>query len=173
MRILIYGNSGSGKSTLAGRCAKILSVPHFDLDEIAWKSAGVRKEISESIGELDAFIASHGSWVIEGCYGSLIREAAKSATDLVFLNPGIEACQKNCESRPWEPHKYDSKEAQDENLEMLLAWVADYEKRTDEFSHQAHKEIFESFTGKKQELKTNFESQNMSVEATAFSRNPH
>lgn len=163
MRIVIYGNAGSGKSTLARSYAKNPGVQHLDLDEIAWTNSGVRRAYSDSIDALNSFMGTHESWVIEGCYGTLIREAARFATELIFLNPGIKQCQKNCISRPWDPHKYKTREAQDENLKMLLGWVADYEDRTDEFSLHSHKEIFESFSGKKVELKTALEIMNISV----------
>jgi hypothetical protein len=35
----------------------------------------------------------------------------------------------NAFSRPWEPHKYLSKEAQDANLEMLMGWIRAYEDK--------------------------------------------
>lgn len=168
-RIVIYGNSGSGKSTLAGCYAMNPDVEHLDLDSIAWESAGVRRRVSDSIKDLKAFMASHDSWVIEGCYGSLVKEAADSATELIFLNPGIEDCQGNCRSRPWEQHKYNTKEDQDKNLGMLLGWVAEYETRTDEFSLQVHKGIFDSFVGTKHELKSNSETQSKTEEAAASS----
>lgn len=140
---------------------------HLDLDEIAWKSHGIRQDIKEGIAELRSFISCNEEWVIEGGYGSLIEEASTAAEEILFLNTGVEACQMNCRSRPWESHKYTSKESQDENLEMLVDWVADYEIRTDEFSLSAHRKIFDSYGGKKQELKSNKETQQKAREATA------
>lgn len=159
-RFLIYGNSGSGKSTLAKGYAHLLNLEHLDLDTISWDSPGIRKEIPESANELRAFMGTHQSWVIEGCYSSLIQEAAIHATKLIFLNPGVEECQKNCKARPWEPHKYESEEDQNKNLEMLLRWVADYDHRKDECSLQAHRELFESYGGFKCELTSNAETEN-------------
>jgi len=165
-RVVLYGNSGSGKSTLAQRYRKGLGLQHLDLDTIAWAASGVRKETAESIRELHAFMDAHESWVIEGCYGSLVKEASRSATQLVFLNPGIMECQKNCRARPWESHKYKTQEEQDANLKMLLKWVADYEHRRDEYSLKIHREIFASYNGIKQELKSNREIQDHSVTGT-------
>ncbi len=164
-RVVIFGNSGSGKSTLARRYSAHLGAAHLDLDTIAWATAGVRKEVDESVRDLETFISAHESWVIEGCYGSLIRAAAASASEMCFLNPGVEECQQNCRARPWEPHKYESEEAQEKNLEMLLEWVADYESRNDEFSLQEHRAIFESFGGKKVEVKSNMETQRKAGES--------
>ena len=155
MRMVIFGNSGSGKTTLARRCAASLNLAHLDLDAIAWKSEGGRSAVSESFRQLHAFAAAHEGWVIEGCYGELIGEATTMATELVFLNPGVEACQRNCRARPWEPHKYPNREAQDANLNALLEWVAQYPTRTDEFSLAAHRAIFDRFPGRKRELRSN------------------
>ncbi len=151
MRMLIYGNAGSGKSTLAKAAAREGGVPHLDLDEIAWSAPMVRKALPENVRELQAFVAAHPGWVIEGCYGDLIEAVLPWATELRFLNPGVAACVRNCRARPWEPHKYATPEDQNRMLAPLLAWVAEYETREDEFSLKRHREIFERFEGKKLE----------------------
>jgi hypothetical protein len=106
------------------------------------------------VEKLESFLRENDRWVVEGCYSPLIAEAARHAEELIFLNPGIAACQDHCRARPWEPHKYPSKEEQDKNLEMLLHWVAEYETRTDEFSYSEHRRIYEAFTGSKREIAT-------------------
>ena len=100
---------------------------------------------------LDTFIAENPAWVIEGCYGELIEAAAASATELVFLNPGLDACLANNARRPWEPHKYGSLEQQNAMLAHLQAWVADYYQRTDPWSYAAHRRIFDAHQGQKVE----------------------
>jgi adenylate kinase family enzyme len=149
-RYLLVGNSGSGKSTLAAR----LALPHLDLDTLAWLSGMPprRRPVGESVQELEAFAAAHAAWVIEGCYGDLIEPALRHCTQLVLLNPGIAACIANARARPWEPHKYPSKAAQDANLEMLIGWIRDYETRDDVFSLRAHRAIFDGHSGAKVEL---------------------
>lgn len=62
---------------------------------------------------------------------------------------------ENARSRPWEPHKYKSKEAQDENLEMLRGWIAQYEERQDVFSFSAHTALYEEFSGRKSMITRN------------------
>ncbi|MBK1876258.1 hypothetical protein [Pelagicoccus mobilis] len=157
LRIIVFGNSGSGKSTLAASIAKLPDVAHLDLDTVAWKPSqpGVRETLHTSFEAIDSFTDAHSSWVIEGCYSTLLDYAADEANEMIFLNPGITACQENCRSRPWESHKYESKEAQDKNLSMLLDWVAEYETRDDEFSLQQHQMLFEAFDGTKFELTSN------------------
>jgi adenylate kinase family enzyme len=154
VRIVIVGNSGSGKSTLARRLVREHGLAHLDLDTLAWlpTTPPARAPLADSLATLAAFTAAHERWVIEGCYADLVEPAAAASTELVFLNPGIEACIANCRARPWEPHKYPSKEAQDANLAMLLDWVRAYETRTDELSLAAHRALFDRFTGAKREL---------------------
>lgn len=154
-RIIVFGNSGSGKTTLAKALAGNPSA-HLDLDVIAWMSdqPGVRIAYDESVRELMRFIEGSSHWVIEGCYSGLLTKAAAYCTEMIFLNPGIEACVENCLARPWEPHKYSSREAQDANLEMLLDWVRAYESRGDEFSLQEHRKLFDAHKGNKIEYKS-------------------
>ena len=156
MRVVVMGNSGAGKSTLAARLAKEHALAHLDLDTLAWLpgSPPRRAPLEQSAGKIAAFTAAQTRWVIEGCYADLLHLAADRCTLLVFLNPGLEACLSNCRARPWEPHKYPSKQAQDANLSMLLAWVRGYETRTDGLSMRAHRALFDGFGGEKRELST-------------------
>jgi cytidylate kinase len=133
-RYLLVGNSGSGKSTLAARLAARDRIAHLDLDTLAWLPR------------------TPPAWVVEGCYADLLACVAPQATTLVFLNPGVDACIEHARQRPWEPHKYNSKAAQDANLEMLIAWIRGYDARTDELSLSAHRTLFEGFAGEKIEL---------------------
>jgi adenylate kinase family enzyme len=151
-RILIFGNSGSGKTTLARRLAAEHGLPHLDLDSLAWGDTAVRREPSESEREIHGFLATHPQWVVEGCYGDLLEVVLPHASELRFLNPGVEACVANCRARPWEPEKYASPEEQDERLEFLIGWVRDYEHRSDEYSLARHSRIFDAFAGPKQEI---------------------
>lgn len=153
-RILIFGNSGSGKTTLARALAREHALPHLDLDSLAWDRPGERRPMDESVRAIRGFVGAHSGWVIEGCYGDLLEQVLPWATELRFLNPGVDACVANCRARPWEPEKYPSREAQDGMLEFLLGWVREYETRTDEYSLMRHRRIFESFPGPKEEVRS-------------------
>jgi adenylate kinase family enzyme len=161
IRIVVFGNSGSGKSTLAKALSSLHRAEHLDLDLVAWETEqpGVRRDFAESRAELLGFIEQAENWVIEGCYGGLLKEAGNHCTELIFLNPGVEACVENCLARPWEAHKYPTPEAQDKNLEMLIAWVREYETREDEFSLREHRQLFDSHEGRKVEYRLNREAQ--------------
>jgi len=151
-RILIFGNSGSGKTTMARALAREHGLAHLDLDSLAWDGPAVRRSVEASGLAIREFVGAHPEWVIEGCYGDLLEQVVPLATEMRFLNPGVDACIANCLARPWEPDKYPSPDAQDRHLEFLLGWVREYESRTDEYSLARHREIYESFEGPKAEF---------------------
>ena len=124
----------------------------MDLDTLAWKpvTPPQRKPLDESKLGIVSFINSHPSWVIEGCYTDLLELAAPFSTEIIYLNLLIGTCIENARNRPWEPHKYESKEAQDRNLDMLVEWIAEYPRRDDTCSQAAHLSLYERYTGQKQ-----------------------
>jgi len=154
VRVLVFGNSGSGKTWYASRLAAANALAHLDLDTIVWEPGRIAEARAAQavVADLHAFIDRHPAWVIEGCYGELIEAAAERCTELLFLNPGLDACLANCRQRPWEPHKYASKQAQDEMLAPLLDWVRGYYTRDDAWSYARHRRLFDAFAGVKREL---------------------
>lgn len=153
MKVLVFGNSGSGKSTYARALSSKHGLPHLDLDSIVWEPGKIAEQrdpeaISRSLHD---FIASNPEWVIEGCYGDLVEAASEYCSELVFLNPGLDACLANNRRRPWEPHKYASMEQQNTMLATLQEWVAGYYTRDDAWSYVAHRRIFDAHTGAKVE----------------------
>ncbi|MCH7854424.1 MAG: shikimate kinase [Proteobacteria bacterium] len=156
-KIVIFGNSGSGKSTHARELEREGGLGYLDLDTLAWQKDAPtsRRPIADSLQDLESFMAANGTWVIEGCYSSLLGAAIRQCSQLRFLNPGADQCVENCRARPWEPHKYESPEEQDKNLAMLIEWVRSYDSRADEFSLQAHRQLYDSFDGVKIEYDSN------------------
>lgn len=154
LRVAIVGNSGSGKSTLARRLAERHPAPVLDLDTLAWAREGfaVPRDPAEAAADVVEFCSINISWVIEGCYGNLIAACLRFEPHLLFLEPGAQQCLANCRSRPWEPHKYQTKEEQDKYLEPLLAWVAAYYERKGDMSLAGHEALFEAYAGPKQRL---------------------
>lgn len=149
--ILIFGNSGSGKSTLAKQLCKEHDLAHLDLDTQAWlpTTPPERKPLSESQLSIEQFMRSCDGWVIEGYYTDLLEIAATQANEAIFMNLSVASCIENARNRPWEPHKYASKVEQDDNLDMLVDWIAQYPTRQDTFSESAHKALYQNFAGKK------------------------
>ncbi len=153
MRVLVFGNAGSGKTTRAVALASEHRIPRLDLDTIVWRPGqiAVQRPREDIRASLDEFLAAHTAWVIEGCYGELVEAAASHCTELVFLNPGLEACLDNNRRRPWEPQKYSSLEEQNAMLDNLQEWVTTYYIRDDQWSYQVHRRIFEAHSGTKVE----------------------
>jgi len=160
-RFLIFGNSGSGKTTLAKRLMHQYKLAHLDLDNIAWDlmNSSKRRNLQESNTQINAFMKENEQWVIEGCYTDLLNFAIKKTNEIIFLNPGIETCLNNCRARPWEPHKYETSEQQNNNLDLLLDWVIQYPTRTDTFSMTEHRKLYDHFTGNKTEYNKNYPEQ--------------
>lgn len=154
MRIAILGNSGSGKSTLARWLAARSGAPMLDLDTVAWEPGQVAVPRAPIDAQVDvrAFCSGHANWVVEGCYSSLVEAALEQGAHLVFMNPGRAQCEANCRARPWEPHKYASREEQDQRLAFLLSWVADYYVRDGDMSLAGHRACFAAYAGPKAEL---------------------
>lgn len=150
-KILVFGNSGSGKSTLARNLCSAEGLSHLDLDTLAWQPLmpPARKPLQESAAAITSFINLCNGWVIEGCYADLLALALPFANEIIFMNLPVDACISNARNRPWEPHKYRSKQEQDNNLAMLVDWIARYPVRTDTFSQAAHIQLYEQYAGKK------------------------
>jgi len=157
LKILIFGNSGSGKSTLSKKLSNDENLAHLDLDTLAFKkkSPTQRRAIEESIAQINVFMDSNDSWVIEGGYADIFEQILSHANEIIYLDLPAKQCQVNAQNREWEPHKYDSKEEQDKNLDMLLNWILDYYSRNDAFSKLSHDKLYDQFAGKKKKVTSN------------------
>lgn len=154
MRVAIVGNSGSGKTTLASRLIEGQQASVLDLDTVAWEpdKIAVARPMEVACADVRAFCMSHESWIVEGCYAGLIEVSLEFNAHLLVLDPGLGQCVSNSMSRPWEPHKFSSKEEQDEKLSFLLKWIEEYYSRDSDMSLTAHKKLFEDYSGPKQWL---------------------
>ncbi len=154
MRIVIFGNAGCGKSTLARELSASRYLTTLDLDSVAWERGrmAAMRNSRDAISDVHAFCGGAEHWVIEGCYASLAEAALEWSPILLFLDPGMQTCMDNCRRRPWEPHKYASKQEQDRKLEFLLAWVREYYRREGDHSLASHQALFDRYTGKKHRL---------------------
>lgn len=152
MKVAIVGNSGSGKSTLARSLAAGRSIAVLDLDLVFWNPGPVERPSAERVAEVQRFCRGHDSWIIEGCYADLIEASFPWCPELIFLDPGRDVCVANCRRRPHEPHKYPTKEEQDQRLDFLIEWVADYYERDGLMSHRAHQALFDRYPGPKRRV---------------------
>lgn len=154
MRLAILGNSGSGKTTLALRLAQAHAVPVLDLDTVVWEPGkiAVARNPARVREDVLGFCERNPAWIVEGCYAHWIGEVLVYGPELIFLDPGIDVCVENCRTRPWEPHKYASKQEQDSQLAFLLQWVRGYDERTGPLSRKAHEALFGSYHGVKRRI---------------------
>lgn len=151
MKIIILGNAGAGKSTLSRNLIARHAAAHLSLDDVAFDDGAKRRPIEDSLAEAKRWMAEHESWIIEGCYADLIEPLLPYCDELIFLNPGVEACIAHCRSRPWEPDKFASPDEQNAHMEKLLEWVGSYATRTDEYGLVRHRKLFDAFAGEKRE----------------------
>lgn len=154
MRIVILGNSGSGKSTLARWLGARGDASVLDLDTVAWEPGqiAVAREPAAAAADVRSFCNARDRWVVEGCYGSLARVALAPVAParrplLIFLDPGLETCLAHCRARPWEPHKYASRQEQDARLAALLEWVRGYDTRAGDLGRADHVALFDAYAG--------------------------
>ncbi|MCA1772773.1 MAG: shikimate kinase [Halomonas sp.] len=152
MKTILLGNAGAGKSTLSKLLIAKQAAARLSLDEVAFCGGTQRRSLQDSIDDVRLFIANHESWIIEGCYADIIEPILGECDELIFLNPGVDVCIAHCRERPWEPEKFDSKEAQDKNLENLIEWVAAYDTRSDDYGLRRHRVLYEAFKGSKREF---------------------
>jgi adenylate kinase family enzyme len=152
MKVILFGNAGAGKNTLSRKLIDKQPAARLSLDEVAFQNGTERRPLQDSIEDVKKWIAGNESWIIEGCYADIIEPVLEHCDELIFLNPGVDACIAHCRSRPWEPEKFGSRQEQDENLENLLQWVNAYGSRTDEYGLSRHRALYESFHGKKREF---------------------
>ena len=150
-KVVIFGNSGAGKSTMAQEIATHENLAHLDLDTIAWETGDPpqRTPLEKAGAAIDAFMSANRGWAIEGCYADLIELVLPQSPEIIFLDLPVEECIANARARPWEPHKYESPDAQDANLTMLIDWISQYPYRDGEFSRNAHAALFRDYPGKK------------------------
>lgn len=152
MKVILLGNAEAGKSTLSRKLSTKHPAARLSLDEVAFQNGTERRPLQDSFEDVKSWIAGNESWIIEGCYADILEPVLEHCDELIFLNPSVDACIAHCRSRPWEPAKFRSLQEQDENLENLLQWVNSYESRKGEYGLSRHRELYESFHGKKLEF---------------------
>lgn len=84
-RIHVVGTSGSGKTTLARRLARVLGIPHVELDAIFWGPDWTQTP-AELFRERTADALSGEAWTTDGNY-SKVRDIVWGRADtVVWLN---------------------------------------------------------------------------------------
>jgi len=82
-RVSVVGSTGSGKTTFARELARILGVPHVELDALNWGPNWTMVDEGLFRGRVDAATSADG-WVVDGNYGGRgAREIVWSRADTV------------------------------------------------------------------------------------------
>ena len=82
-RVVIAGTSGSGKTALAQRVARVLTIPHVEIDALFHGPDWTPRETFAA--DVDAF-SSAAHWVTEWQYGSVRDLLARRADLVVWLD---------------------------------------------------------------------------------------
>ncbi len=84
-RIAVVGTCGSGKTTLAARLARILGVPHVELDALHWEPAWTEAD-NERFRERVTQAVTEDMWVVDGNYRVARDIVWPRADTVVWLN---------------------------------------------------------------------------------------
>ncbi len=84
-RIVIIGTTGSGKTTTAAQLARVLGIPHVELDALHWQPNWVMTE-RELFRQKVADALEGNAWVTDGNYGKARDIIWGRATTIVWLD---------------------------------------------------------------------------------------
>jgi adenylate kinase family enzyme len=84
-RIVVVGVTGSGKTTTAARLARVLVIPHVELDALHWQPNWVEME-REAFRELVTRALAGPAWVTDGNYRKARDIIWARANTLVWLD---------------------------------------------------------------------------------------
>jgi adenylate kinase family enzyme len=87
-RIVIIGPSAVGKTTLSARLARILGVPHIELDAIHWGPNWTPAGRDAFCATVDRALSGDG-WVVDGSYSSVRHIVWPRADTVVWLDYGL------------------------------------------------------------------------------------
>ena len=154
IRALVFGNSGSGKSTFARSLAARHDLRILALDHVVWSQTEFAKfRLDDEIGrQLGAFVAPNPSSVVEGCDGRWTEFLQSHCTEMVFLNPREAAWLANCRGAAVGAEEIRDSGGAGGQAAVPARLVHGSYSRTDNVSLSAHRRLFESFSGAKQEI---------------------
>lgn len=85
-RVAVLGPSGAGKTTLSRRLARVLGVPHLELDGLHHQPGWTELDRDEFRRRVAAVVAGDG-WVVDGNYGRVRDLVLARADTVVELRP--------------------------------------------------------------------------------------
>ena len=137
-RIFITGNGGSGKTWLAEQLANRLQAPAVHLDDLHWlpNFSGERPRVERD--RLVTEAADRSFWVMEGLYGSILKQVLPRVTTLIWLDLADDECISNLLQRG------QTGGGTEEQFEELLEYTRGYRLRKNMNSFDGHARLFEA-----------------------------
>lgn len=93
------GNGGRGKTWLAREFARKLKLPAIHLDDLHWMPNFAGERPREERNQLVAQAAAVDRWIMEGIYGTIIRQVLPRVTTLIWLDVPDDECVANIRMR--------------------------------------------------------------------------
>ena len=85
MKMVIIGYSGAGKSTLAKKLTDFYKLPLLHLDKLRFSNGWKARKKENISADIQAFLDTHDSWVIEGNLSSCLFEERLNAADKIII----------------------------------------------------------------------------------------
>ncbi|NTH64450.1 AAA family ATPase [Agrobacterium rhizogenes] len=146
-RIFIMGNGGSGKTWLALELARKLKLPAVHLDDLHWMPNFGGERPREERNRLVAEAAAVDHWIMEGIYGTIIKQVLPRVMTLVWLDVPDDECVANIRLRGV------TGGGTLEQFDELLEYTGGYRIRKNHMnSFVAHREFFEEHPSRKIKL---------------------
>ncbi|NTE86618.1 hypothetical protein [Agrobacterium rubi] len=98
-RIFIIGNCGRGKSWLAKELEAKHRYPITHLDDLHWLPNFAGERPRDERDRLVAEAADDASWIMEGIYGSVLKQVLPRVTTLIWLDLADDECISNLVQR--------------------------------------------------------------------------
>jgi adenylate kinase family enzyme len=151
-RIFITGNGGSGKSWLALRLAETQGLTPVHLDDLHWLANFAGERPRDERTRMVDEIAQRERWIMEGIYGSILKQVFARVTTLVWLDIADDECLANLQQRG------QTGGGTPEQFAELLDYTRGYRDRRNHLnSFEAHQWFFEQHPMQKYRLKNRAE----------------
>ncbi|MBS1788447.1 MAG: AAA family ATPase [Acidobacteria bacterium] len=81
-RVVVIGTSGTGKTTFAGKLARLLNVPHIELDQLHW-NPNWRETPRDQFIEKVKVATDAPAWVVDGNYTTKVSRIVWQRADTI------------------------------------------------------------------------------------------